>query len=57
MVTRIVKIDRNVLLNHSFIQAICIAPLQVDFYSESLPTPHGYCVGVPRRSATGNCEL
>src|SRR6218665_2789119 len=42
---------------HSFIQTISIAPLQVNFYSESLPTQHGYCAGVSRRSATGNCEL
>src|SRR6218665_3781346 len=38
----------------TFIQAILIAPLQVHFYSEALPTQHGYCVGVSRRSATGN---
>src|SRR6218665_1509249 len=31
---------------HSFILAIPIAPLQVHFYSEALPTQHGYCVGV-----------
>src|SRR6218665_1713563 len=42
---------------HSFIQTISIAPLQVHFYSEALPTQHGYCAGVSRRSATGNCEL
>jgi len=42
---------------HSFIQTICIAPLQVHFYSEALLTQHGYCAGVSRRSATGNCEL
>src|SRR6218665_401139 len=40
-----------------FIQAISIAPLQVRYYSEVLPTQHGYCVGVSRRSASGNCEL
>ena len=28
---------------HSFIQAISIAPLQVHYYSEALPTQHGYC--------------
>ena len=39
-----------------FIQAISIALLQVHYYSEALPTQHGYCVGVSRRSATGNCE-
>src|SRR6218665_1124830 len=43
--------------NHSFIQTISIAPLQVHVYSEALPTKHGYCAGVSRRSATGNCEL
>ena len=26
---------------HSFIQAITIAPLQVHYYSEALPTQHG----------------
>src|SRR6218665_3746253 len=31
---------------HSFIQAISIAPLQVHYYSEALPTQHGYCGGV-----------
>jgi len=25
-------------------------------YSETLPTQHGYCAGISRRSATGNCE-
>src|SRR6218665_3798489 len=42
---------------HSFIQTISIAHLQVPFYSEALPTQHGYCARVSRRSATGNCEL
>src|SRR6218665_951508 len=42
---------------HSFIQTISIAPLQVHYYSEVLPTQHGYCAGVPRRSATGNRKL
>ena len=39
-------------INHSFIQAIYIAPLQVRYYSESevLPTQHGHCAGVSRRS-------
>ena len=41
---------------NSFIQAISIAPLQVHFYSEGLPTQHGYCAEVSRRSARGNCE-
>ena len=41
---------------YSFIQPISIAPLQVHYYSEALPTQHGYCVGVSHRSDTGNCE-
>jgi len=41
---------------HSFIQAVSIAPLQVHYYSEELPTQHGDCVGVSRRCATGICE-
>ena len=41
---------------HSFIQAISIAPLQVHYYSEVLPTKHEYCVRVSHRSATTNCE-
>ena len=40
----------------SFIQSIFIAPLQVHYYSEALPTQHGYSVRVSRRSATGNCK-
>jgi len=39
---------------HSFIQAISIAPLH--YYSEALPTQHGYCAGVSHRSATCNCK-
>src|SRR6218665_2860251 len=42
---------------HSFIQATSIVPLQVLYYSEPLHTQHGYCAGVSRRSATGNCKL
>jgi|SRR6218665_441115 len=42
---------------HSVIQTISIASLQVHYYSEALRTQHGYCIGVSRRSATGNCEL
>src|SRR6218665_3173288 len=42
--------------NHSFNQAISVAPLPVQYYSEAFPTRQGYCVGVSRRSATGNCE-
>jgi len=42
---------------HSFIHSgYSVAPLQVHYYSEALPTQHGYSVGVSRRSATGNCE-
>jgi len=41
---------------HSFIQSISIVPLQVHYYSEALPTQHGYCVGVSPQSAAGNCE-
>ena len=39
---------------HSFILAISIAPLQVLYYSEALPTTARiltYCIGVSRRSA------
>ena len=35
----------------SFILAISILPFQVHYYSEALPTQHGYCIGVSRRSA------
>ena len=42
---------------HSFIQTISIASLQVCYYSEALPTQQGYCAGVSRRSAAGNCDL
>src|SRR6218665_1701798 len=45
-----------VLVLFTKITLISIAPLQVHFYSEVLPTRHGYCVGVSHRSATGNCE-
>ena len=41
---------------HSLIPVISTAPLQVHYYSEVLPTQHGYCVGISCRSATGNCE-
>jgi len=35
-----------------------MAPLQDHYYSEAeaLPTQHGYCAGISRRRATGNCE-
>jgi len=42
---------------YSFIKVISIAPLQVLYYSEALPTQHGCCAGISRQSATGNCEL
>ena len=41
---------------HSFIQTIFRALLQIHYYSQVLPTQHGYCVRVSRQSATGNCE-
>src|SRR6218665_523348 len=47
----------TLLISDVFIHTISIAPLQVHFYSEALPTQHGYCAEVSRRSATGNCEL
>ena len=47
----------DTLWNRSFIQTISTVPLQVHYYSEALPTQHGYCARVSRRSATGNCEL
>src|SRR6218665_156541 len=34
---------------NSFIQVVSIAPLQVHYYSEALPTQHEYCVEVSRR--------
>jgi len=37
---------------HSFIHDIFIAPLQVHYYSEVLPTQHRYCAGISHRSAT-----
>jgi len=45
-----------ILLHQRLIQAISIAPLQVYYYSEALPTQHGYYSEISRRSATGNCE-
>src|SRR6218665_1988203 len=33
----------------SFISSISIAPLPVRYYSEALPTQHGYCARVSRR--------
>src|SRR6218665_1040804 len=41
---------------HSFIQTISIAPLQVHYCSEALPTQHGYCAKVSRQSAASNCR-
>src|SRR6218665_277575 len=46
---RFLSFDANNFI-HSFIAAISIAPLQVLYYSEALPTT-AYCVGVSRRSA------
>jgi len=40
-------------VTHAFILAISIAPHQVLYYLEALPTQHRYCAGVSRRSATG----
>jgi len=31
-----------------------MAPLQVPYYSEALPTQHGYCAGISLRIATGS---
>ena len=45
-----------IFLFHSFIQAISIAPLQVHYYSETLQTQHGYCVGVSRQSTTATAS-
>src|SRR6218665_16319 len=45
------------LFIYLFIPDISIALLQVHYYSEALPTQHGYCAGVSRRSATGNCSI
>ena len=56
MIGRMVRAGINGPLVHSFIQAISIAPLQVHYLSEVLPTQHGYCVWVSRRSATGNSK-
>jgi len=39
------------MIIYSFIRAISIAPLEVRYYSEALPTQHGYCGGASRRSA------
>jgi len=35
---------------HSFIQAISLAPLQIHYYSEALPTQQGCCARVSRWS-------
>src|SRR6218665_96749 len=45
------------MYSFSFIQTISISPLQVLYYSGVLPIQHGYCAGISRRNATGNCEL
>src|SRR6218665_1021894 len=49
-----VPYHRGQLCIHSFIHAIYVAPLQVHYYSEVLPTQHGCCAGVSCRSTTGN---
>ena len=49
-------INKLVSQIHSFIQTISILSLQVLYYSEALPTQHGYCIGISRRSATGKYE-
>jgi len=33
---------------YSFIHTISIAPLQIHYYSEALPTQHGYCARISR---------
>jgi len=50
------RASTTVQVFYLLIQAIFIAPLQINYYSEALPAQHGYCVGVSHRSATGNCE-
>ena len=39
VIVRVITQDRNC-------KSISIAPLQVHYYSEALPTQDGYCVGV-----------
>jgi len=36
----------TVIAIHSFIQAISIAPFQIHYYSEALPTKRGYFAGI-----------
>src|SRR6218665_2568121 len=43
--------------DHFYSTSIAIALLQIHYYSEALPTQHGYCAGVSRRSVMGNCKL
>jgi len=43
-----------VAINSLIHQGICIAPLQVYYCSEALPTQRGYCIGVSYQSTTGN---
>ena len=52
----IVVVPYSVHDNVSFIQAISIAPLQVHYYTEALPTQHRYYVEVSLRSTAGNCK-
>jgi len=37
---------------HLFIQTISIAPLQVHFYPEALPTQRGYCAEAPQATVS-----
>ena len=50
------KNNMRIIIIHSFIHGISIAPLRIHYYSDVLSTPHGHCVGVSPWSATGNCE-
>src|SRR6218665_3229059 len=43
-----IRLDEDRML--VLIQAISVALLQIHYYSEALPTQHGYCVGVSRQS-------
>ena len=45
------KPEKLKVMFYSFIRDISIAPLQVHYYSEALPT-----TAMIRLSATGNCE-
>ena len=44
-------------LSHSSIYSgYFYSPSSIQYYSEALPPQHGYCAGVSRLIATGNCE-